>query len=97
MRSYRGRPRSPLLRAGPNGLSRGQVVSIQRERILSAAANVVGERGYSRSTVSEVIARARVSRKTFYDIFTSWEDCFVCAFDAALLKGRAARSGGLHP
>ncbi len=84
----RAHPSSPLLRAGQHGLSRGQVVSIQRERILSAAVEVVGERGYSRSTVSEIVARARVSRKTFYDIFTSWEDCFLGAFDSALLRAQ---------
>ncbi|HEX3519842.1 MAG TPA: TetR family transcriptional regulator [Solirubrobacteraceae bacterium] len=77
-----------VTRARSNGLSRAQVLSIQRKRILSAAADVVGERRYSHATVSDVVARARVSRKTFYEVFTSWEDCFMCVFDAALSRAQ---------
>jgi AcrR family transcriptional regulator len=60
---------APRLRPGPNGLPRGQVSEIQRSRMLSAAAKAVEEVGYARLTVAQVIARARVSRKTFYDLF----------------------------
>jgi AcrR family transcriptional regulator/DNA-binding MarR family transcriptional regulator len=88
MKNYSGHSRSPLLHAGSHGISRGRVAGIQRERILSAAAEVVGDLGYSGSTVSGIVARARVSRKTFYDIFTSWEDCFLCVFDSALLSAQ---------
>jgi AcrR family transcriptional regulator len=35
-------------------------------------------------TVAQVISRARVSRKTFYDVFTDREDCFLAAFEQAL-------------
>ncbi len=81
-------PPGPLLQAGRHGLSRGRVASIQRGRILAAAADVVGEAGYSSATIAEIIARARVSRKTFYDIFTGWDECFLYVFDAALSRAR---------
>src|SRR5207302_8539201 len=48
------------LRAGPHRLSRAHVTSIQRERIVTAAVLAVDEVGYSRTSVAQVIARARV-------------------------------------
>jgi AcrR family transcriptional regulator len=77
-------PPTVLLRSGSNGLSRCQVTDIQRARILMAAAGAVGELGYARATVGEVIARARVSRKTFYDLFSDREDCVLALFEQTL-------------
>lgn len=77
------------LRPGPNGLPRGQVAEIQRRRMLTAAVDAVEEVGYGHMTVAEVISRARVSRKTFYDVFADREDCFLAAFEQALDQGRA--------
>jgi AcrR family transcriptional regulator len=76
------------LRPGPNGLPRGQVAEIQRRRMLTAAVDAVDQVGYTRMTVAQVISRARVSRKTFYDVFADREDCFLAAFDQALEQGR---------
>jgi AcrR family transcriptional regulator len=76
----------PQLRTGPNGMPRARVRDIQRARILAAAVDTVEEVGYARMTVAQVIARARVSRKTFYDIFADREDCFRAAFDEALAE-----------
>jgi AcrR family transcriptional regulator len=72
------------LRPGPNGLARRQVNEIQLARMLTAAVDAVEEVGYARMTVAQVIARARVSRKTFYDLFSDREDCFLAAFERAL-------------
>jgi len=58
-----------------------QVAEIQRSRMLSATVDVVEEVGYARLTVAQVIARAKVSRKTFYDLFEDREDCFLAVFD----------------
>ncbi len=77
------------LRPGPNGLPSGQVAEIERRRTLTAAVDAVEELGYAHMTVAEVIGRARVSRKTFYDVFADREDCFLAAFDQALEQGRA--------
>jgi AcrR family transcriptional regulator len=78
------RSTGPRLRTGPNGLPRGQVSEIQRSRMLAAAVEAVEEVGYARLTVAQVIARARVSRKTFYDLFEDREDCFLAAFNQAV-------------
>jgi AcrR family transcriptional regulator len=57
--------------------------------MLAAAVEAVEEVGYARMTVAQVIGRARVSRKTFYDVFADREDCFLAAFEQAV----AAASG----
>jgi AcrR family transcriptional regulator len=62
-------------------LPRGQLIAIQRARLLSAAVELVEEIGYARMTVAQVINRAGVSRKTFYDVFDDREDCFLAAFE----------------
>ena len=80
---------APRLRPGPNGLPRGQVTEIQRSRMLTAAVQAVEEVGYARMTVAQVIGRAKVSRKTFYDVFIDREDCFLAAFDQAIVQARA--------
>lgn len=80
---------SPRLRPGPGGLPRGQVTEIQRRRMLAAAVDAVGEVGYARMSVAQVIGRARVSRKTFYDVFSDREDCFLTAFNQAVEQARA--------
>jgi AcrR family transcriptional regulator len=72
------------LRPGPNGMPRGQVTEIQRTRMLAATVEAVEDVGYARLTVAQVIGRARVSRKTFYDLFDDREDCFLAAFDQAI-------------
>ncbi len=78
------RSASLRLRPGPRGLPRGQVTEIQRSRMLAAAVDAVTEVGYARMTVAQVISRAKVSRKTFYDVFADREDCFLAAFDQAV-------------
>jgi AcrR family transcriptional regulator/DNA-binding MarR family transcriptional regulator len=56
--------------------------------MLTAAVDAVEEVGFGHMTVAEVISRARVSRKTFYDVFADREDCFLAAFEQALERAR---------
>ena len=45
---------------------------------------VVSERGYPDTRVVDVISAAGVSRKTFYELFASKEDCFLATYDLLL-------------
>src|SRR5579862_4303996 len=63
---------------------RARVVEIQRSRLLAAAASVVDERGFSHTTVAHITERARVSRRTFYDLFEDREDCLLAVFEDAV-------------
>ncbi|MHB8235692.1 MAG: TetR family transcriptional regulator [Solirubrobacteraceae bacterium] len=73
-------PATTLERAPAKGRSGSQVSDLQRARMLGALIEVVEQDGYAALTVGKVIARARVSRKTFYDIFANREDAFLAAF-----------------
>jgi AcrR family transcriptional regulator len=72
-----------------DGLPRGHVTEIQRARMLSAAVDAIEENGYARLTVAQVISRAKVSRKTFYDLFVDREDCFLAVFERTLEQVKA--------
>lgn len=74
---------APLPR-GRHGLTREEVRASQRGRILDAMAEVVAEQGYVRSSVAEVVSRAGVSTKAFYEQFENKEDCFLAAYDAGV-------------
>jgi AcrR family transcriptional regulator len=60
---------------------------------------VVAERGYPETRVVDVIGVAGVSRKTFYELFDSKEDCFLAAYDVLLgnLLGEATESFEAQP
>ena len=54
----------------------------QRERLIAAMAASVEERGYTDTTVADVVRLARTSRRTFYEQFEDRADCFLALFDA---------------
>jgi AcrR family transcriptional regulator len=84
------RAREPgLPRDVDRGGGRGGVADIQRARMIAAMAQVARERGVGATTVADVVARAGVSRRTFYELFENRDDCFRAAFDHAI--ERAAR------
>jgi AcrR family transcriptional regulator len=65
---------------------RDDVSGIQRARLLTAAFEAVGELGYPRTTVAQIIRRAGVSRKTFYDTFSGRDDCFLALLEETIAQ-----------
>jgi AcrR family transcriptional regulator len=57
---------------------------MQRARLLSAAVSAVEDLGYARTTVAHITDRARVSRRTFYDLFGNREDCLLAVLHGAV-------------
>jgi AcrR family transcriptional regulator/DNA-binding MarR family transcriptional regulator len=78
--------RIPTRRVGAPGPGGGRVSvpEFQRTRLLDATVALVGAEGYRRLTARRVSAWAGVSNKTFYDLFSDREDCFLAAFDRAI-------------
>ncbi len=70
-------------------MPRTRVGGIQRSRLLAGAVATIDELGYPRATVGRITARARVSRRTFYQMFANRDECF-----AAVLEEVAATVGG---
>jgi AcrR family transcriptional regulator len=77
------------LPSGRHGLPRELVARSQRLRLLNATIAVAGAEGYAATTVTAVIARANVSRKTFYEQFADKEDCFLAAYELVVERARA--------
>lgn len=73
-----------VLPRGRHRLPRAEVVASQRQRMLEAMAEAVAEHGYVRTSVADVVARAGVSTKTFYEQFGDREECFLAAYDAGV-------------
>jgi AcrR family transcriptional regulator/predicted transcriptional regulator len=96
MRETRGRkqPAEPVeQRAGlqtPHDGSqadgRGHVTEIQRARMIAAMIDVVSARTRANATVAHVVARSGVSRRTFYEVFEDFEDCFLAALDQSVAR-----------
>lgn len=63
---------------------RDLVRDVQRIWILSAMAKIVCEHGLESVTVREIVGRAGVSRRRFYELFENREDCFRAVFEEAL-------------
>jgi AcrR family transcriptional regulator len=87
--------RIAALRSGGAGGAR-RVSGSQRRRLLDAMVCVADEQGYAGASVALVIERAGVSRRTFYELFDSAEDCFGAVIDEALVRISALISDGFE-
>jgi AcrR family transcriptional regulator len=56
----------------------------QRMRIISATIEVAWERGSDSITISRIVGRAGVSRRTFYELFESRDECMLAAIEDTL-------------
>lgn len=59
----------------PSGLS-------HRDRILAGIEQAIAELGWSDVTVADVVRRARVSKRTFYEHFPSKEACLLALYES---------------
>lgn len=81
-------PRRRALRPLP--FEERQTASNPSERLLRALAAVVAEKGYPETTITEIIERAGMSYRAFYERFDSKEDAIVAALDVGSLQMLAA-------
>jgi AcrR family transcriptional regulator len=72
------------LPSGRHGLQPSFVAANQQERIMAAVAQAATELGYADMSVESIVARAGVSRRTFYEHFKNKEDAFLAAYDAVV-------------
>ncbi len=85
----KGRPRRNTdtqkgLPRGPQALPRERVAAHQRERLVEAMVQAVSERGVVATTISDLVARAGISRRTFYEHFDNKEDCLLATYDTVV-------------
>jgi AcrR family transcriptional regulator/DNA-binding MarR family transcriptional regulator len=73
------------------------VAEMQRSRLLAAAVRVLEDQGYEHATVAHITHRARVSRRTFYELFANREQCIAAVLgDIAERVTRELREAGLQ-
>jgi AcrR family transcriptional regulator len=86
------RPSTPrerrTLPRGSQALPREQVAADQKLRLQLAMIDAVGEKGYRATTISDLVGRAGVSRKTFYEHFANKQECLLATFDVIAADGR---------
>jgi AcrR family transcriptional regulator len=98
--SSQGKRAGGRLPRGPHRLTTEQVSEDQRRRLLEAMVELASDPGYAATTVADIIGRAGVSRKTFYEHFDDRRSLLIEAFDttsrAAIesVREAARRTGG---
>ncbi len=79
-----GGQRRPVRIPSRGGLPPSQVIEIQRSRLLAGAVGAIEEHGFANTTVAQITARARVSRRTFYELFENREACLEALIEDAV-------------
>lgn len=70
--------------SGGSSTTDERVLRDQRARIMQALADVLAERGFAGATIGLVVTRARVSTRTFYELFAGLENCLIAIMDSVL-------------
>ena len=88
----RRRARAAGRAAGEPG---ARVAEIQRSRLLAAGVRAVDELGWANTTVADVVARSRISRRTFYETFANRDECLAAVLEDILgvIGGELAGAG----
>lgn len=87
----RGLPR------GPQALPPEEVAADQRERLYEATIKAVNERGFVATTISDLVAGAGVSRRSFYEHFENKEECLLATYDALIERLTARMASAYDP
>jgi AcrR family transcriptional regulator len=74
----------PGLPRGPHRLPPAKVRRVQRERLVRAALSTVADLGYGSTTVREIVRRAGVSLKAFYEHFDDKQDSVLTAIGESM-------------
>src|SRR3954447_14580082 len=69
---------------GRHPLPKEFIAQHQRARIISALAEETVDKGYRAVTVADIVKRAGIARNTFYENFSSKEECFLAAQESAM-------------
>jgi AcrR family transcriptional regulator/DNA-binding MarR family transcriptional regulator len=69
-----------------------RVADIQRARLLRGAVAAIEEHGFAGATVAHITTRARVSRRTFYELFENRDACLAALIEhvVGLIEGELA-------
>ncbi|MFI4977799.1 MAG: TetR/AcrR family transcriptional regulator [Solirubrobacterales bacterium] len=77
---------------GRPGISKEEVAANHRERILYAAAQLAGEKGYTATTIADITRRAGIDGRAFYALFIDKQDVFMTVHELGLQQVMNATS-----
>lgn len=73
------------------------LVPEHRSRLLEGMARAVAQKGFTATTIADIVREASVSRRTFYEHFTGKEPCLVALYEAASHNALKVLRGALDP
>ncbi len=76
-------------RPGERSGGREQLLDIQRGRLVAATTQLAAEHGASKLSVSAIVTRSGVSRRTFYEVFPDVRESLSAALEESLEQARA--------
>jgi len=68
-----------------------------RSRVLEGMAHAVSRKGYAETTIADIVGEAGVSRRTFYEYFTSKAECLTALYEAASHNALKVLRGAIDP
>jgi len=68
-----------------------------RRRLLDAMSHTVATKGYADTTIADLAAEARVSRRTFYEHFNDKAQCLIALYEAASAQALHVLRGAIDP
>lgn len=78
------RGRADVLPPGRRLVAPQVVADVHRTRLIVGMLEAARDKGYADTTIADVVARAQVSRRTFYEHFPDKQTCFLAAYEAAM-------------
>lgn len=70
---------------------------VPRDRLLIALGETIMEKGFAETVVADIVKRARVSRRTFYEEFADRSECFLELCDRATAVSRDVIEAAADP
>jgi len=74
-----------------------EVVSQHRHRLLEGMAHAVAAKGYGDTTIADIVREAGVSRRTFYEHFSTKAECLIALYEAASHNALEVLRGAIDP
>ena len=68
-----------------------------RSRLLEGMAHAVAAKGYGDTTIADIVREAGVSRRTFYEHFTTKAECLIALYEAASHNALKVLKGAIDP
>lgn len=68
-----------------------------RQRLLEAIASCVAHKGYPDTTISDIAAKAKVSKRTFYEHFNSKSECLIALYETGSHNALSVLKQSLDP